>query len=62
MKRITALLLQLARPATAKRSTGLGLSFVKEIAELHRGRAVLKNHPDGGAVATLSLPTVERGR
>jgi len=52
----------LARPATAKRSTGLGLSFVKEIAELHRGRAVLKNHPDGGAVATLSLPTVERGR
>jgi two-component system sensor histidine kinase CreC len=52
----------LARPATAKRSTGLGLSFVKEIAELHRGRAMLKNHSDGGAVATLSLPTVERAR
>jgi two-component system sensor histidine kinase CreC len=50
----------LARPATAKRSTGLGLSFVKEIVELHRGRATLKNHPAGGAVATLSLPTVER--
>ena len=52
----------LARPATAKRSTGLGLSFVKEIAELHRGRATLKNHPAGGAIATLSLPTVERAR
>jgi len=52
----------LARPATAKRSTGLGLSFVKEIVELHRGRATLKNHPTGGAVATLSLPIVERGR
>ena len=52
----------LARPATAKRSTGLGLSFVKEIAELHRGRATLKNHPAGGALATLSLPTVERAR
>jgi two-component system sensor histidine kinase CreC len=52
----------LARPATAKRSTGLGLSFVKEIAELHRGRATLKNGPAGGAVATLSLPTVERAR
>ena len=46
----------LARPATAKKSTGLGLSFVKEIADLHRGRATLKNQPGGGAVATLSLP------
>ena len=48
----------LPRPATAKKSTGLGLSFVKEIAELHRGRVTLKNGPDGGAVATLSLPLV----
>lgn len=46
----------LARPATAKKSTGLGLSFVKEIADLHRGRATLKNQHGGGAVATLSLP------
>jgi two-component system, OmpR family, sensor histidine kinase CreC len=46
----------LPRPATAKKSTGLGLSFVKEIAELHRGRVTLKNSRDGGAVATLSLP------
>ena len=49
----------LARPATKKKSTGLGLSFVKEIAELHRGRATLKNAPDGGAVATLSLPLAD---
>ena len=48
----------LARPSTAKKSTGLGLSFVKEIAELHRGRVTLKNAPSGGAVATLSLPCV----
>ncbi|MEO5883225.1 MAG: two-component system sensor histidine kinase CreC [Caldimonas sp.] len=47
----------LARPATAKKSTGLGLSFVKEIAELHRGRVTLKNAVGGGAVATLSLPS-----
>ncbi|NUZ04248.1 two-component system sensor histidine kinase CreC [Piscinibacter koreensis] len=46
----------LARPATAKKSTGLGLSFVREIAELHHGRITLKNAPGGGAVATLSLP------
>ena len=50
----------LARPATAKKSTGLGLSFVKEIADLHRGRATLKNGAAGGAVATLSLPRAER--
>ena len=49
----------LARPLTAKKSTGLGLSFVKEIADLHRGRATLKNQPAGGAVATLSLPRGE---
>ena len=46
----------LPRPATAKKSTGLGLSFVQEIAELHRGRVTLKNAVDGGAVATISLP------
>jgi len=51
----------LARPATNKKSTGLGLSFVKEIAELHRGRVTLKNAPEGGAVATLSLPLAPAG-
>jgi two-component system sensor histidine kinase CreC len=51
----------LARPATAKKSTGLGLSFVKEIAELHRGRVTLKNGVGGGAVATLSLPRASAG-
>ncbi|MET0352173.1 MAG: two-component system sensor histidine kinase CreC [Rhizobacter sp.] len=47
----------LARPGTQKKSTGLGLPFVKEIAELHQGRVTLTNAPDGGAVATLALPT-----
>jgi len=47
----------LARPGTQKKSTGLGLPFVKEIAELHQGRVTLTNAPDGGAVATLALPS-----
>jgi two-component system sensor histidine kinase CreC len=46
----------LPRPATGKRGTGLGLAFVREVAQLHGGSARLANHPDGGAVATLTLP------
>ena len=46
----------LTRPHSRKKSTGLGLSFVKEIAQLHFGRATLGNAAGGGAVATLSLP------
>ena len=46
----------LQRPHSGRKGTGLGLAFVKEIAGLHRGRAELRNHPDGGAVAVLMLP------
>lgn len=46
----------LARPHSGKKGTGLGLTFVKEIAELHGGSASLHNDPRGGAIATLRLP------
>lgn len=46
----------LARPHTQRKSTGLGLPFVKEIAALHDGRVSLRNADGGGAVAVLSLP------
>ena len=46
----------LARPDTGKKSTGLGLALVKEVAALHGGSAKLANHPAGGAIATLTLP------
>jgi two-component system sensor histidine kinase CreC len=46
-----------ARPDTGKKSTGLGLHFVKQIMSLHSGRASLDNNSAGvGSVATLSFP------
>ena len=44
-----------ARPG-GRKGTGLGLAFVREVAQLHGGTARLANHPDGGALATLSIP------
>lgn len=45
----------LARPDTGRKSSGLGLSFVAEVAELHGGAIRLCN-AGGGALATLTLP------
>ncbi|MBI1891558.1 MAG: two-component system sensor histidine kinase CreC [Burkholderiales bacterium] len=46
----------LQRPNNGKKSTGLGLAFVREIAHLHGGQAHIANHPEGGAVASIILP------
>lgn len=45
----------LPRPATGKKSTGLGLALVREVARLHGGEASFANHPDGGGEARLTL-------
>ena len=47
----------LPRPDGGSRSSGLGLCFVREVAQLHRGTVSLENAQDGGAVATIVLPT-----
>ena len=39
-----------------RKGTGLGLSFVREVAKLHGGSVRLRNHPEGGAEASLELP------
>jgi two-component system sensor histidine kinase CreC len=46
----------LPRPDGGNRSSGLGLCFVAEVADLHGGSASLANRPDGGAIAELRLP------
>jgi two-component system sensor histidine kinase CreC len=46
----------LPRPATGEKSTGLGLAFVREVAQLHGGAVELNNRPQGGALARLTLP------
>jgi two-component system sensor histidine kinase CreC len=46
----------LPRPATGRKSTGLGLAFVREVAKLHGGRADFANAPGGGAIARIELP------
>jgi two-component system, OmpR family, sensor histidine kinase CreC len=45
----------LPRPATGRKSTGLGLNFVQEVADLHGGRFAIGNR-EGGVQATLWLP------
>ena len=44
------------RPDSGERSSGLGLNLVQEVARLHRGSIELRNHPEGGADACLTLP------
>ena len=47
----------LQRPATGRKSSGLGLCFVREAAELHRGTIAIANRTGApGASATLRLP------
>ncbi len=46
----------LPRPDTGRKSSGLGLSIVHEVARLHGGEATLENRAGGGARAVFSLP------
>ena len=46
----------LPRPGGGSRSSGLGLPFVAQVAQLHHGQATLQNREGGGALARLQLP------
>lgn len=54
--RLTERFFSLPRPATGKKSTGLGLSFVQEVMTLHGGTLRLENYPEG-VRAILVFPT-----
>ena len=46
----------LPRPGGGSRSSGLGLPFVAQVAQLHGGRAALEAREGGGSVATVMVP------
>ncbi|HEY0944928.1 MAG TPA: two-component system sensor histidine kinase CreC [Opitutaceae bacterium] len=46
----------LPRPGSGVKSTGLGLSLVREIAHLHEGEVFVANRRDGGVRAEVRLP------
>jgi len=55
LNRIDERFFSLPRPDTGKKSTGLGLSFVAEVAKLHEGEFNIQN-VEGGVTAALLLP------
>ena len=46
----------LPRPGSSRKSSGLGLNLVAEVARIHGGRAGIANRPEGGVCATLLIP------
>ncbi len=56
LSRIFERFYSLKRPDTNKKSSGLGLSLVREIMLLHSGSVTLGNRPEGGACARLFFP------
>lgn len=51
----------LPRADSQRKSTGLGLSLVQEVAHLHRGSVRLSNVPGRGVQVDLTLPQIQRG-
>ncbi|OGI05785.1 MAG: hypothetical protein A2Y40_02870 [Candidatus Margulisbacteria bacterium GWF2_35_9] len=48
-----------SRPTGGEKSTGLGLSIVKKIIELHKGEITIESEEAKGSTFTIKLPLVE---
>ncbi len=57
LERLTERFYSLPRPVSGRKSTGLGLNFVQEVASLHGGAITIGN-VEGGVEVRLSLPLV----
>jgi two-component system sensor histidine kinase CreC len=56
LERIFERFYSLGRPESGRKSTGLGLNLVREVAAFHGGTIRVANRPEGGALAELTLP------
>lgn len=56
LERVFERFYSLPRPGSGRKSSGLGLSIVREIARLHGGEARLENRSEGGARAVWRVP------
>ncbi|MFA0812299.1 two-component system sensor histidine kinase CreC [Microbulbifer epialgicus] len=56
LERLTERFYSLPRPSGGRKSTGLGLNFVQEVAGLHGGTLAISN-VDGGVEVRLNLPS-----
>ncbi len=53
LERIFEKFYSLPRPDTGRKSSGLGLAFVREIAKLHEAKVEVKNREENGVIATI---------
>lgn len=56
LERVFERFYSLPRPDGGSRSSGLGLPFVAQVAQLHGGEAHLRNRDGGGGIASLHVP------
>jgi two-component system sensor histidine kinase CreC len=59
LKRIYERFYSLPRPNGGSRSSGLGLSFVREVVALHGGKITVSNRRQGGVECCLELPLLK---